>query len=373
MMFGKKNRKASPAAISQEKVDQILQVCQAICQGDFEARINNISPDDGVERELCLRINEMIDRTDAYVRESTACLGFMVNNQYFRRIAEHGMVGNFKDAVIKINAAADGIQVKTEKFSEIVDTISGVSTELNASALTMNHTASTASDRSTAVATVAKEAGANTQTVAAAADQLNASIQEINIQVSNSSTMAKDAATEAAQADVLVRGLSEASSEINHVVSLINAIAAQTNLLALNATIEAARAGEAGRGFAVVANEVKSLAMQTAKATDDIQAQISKIQEVSSNAAGAISGISASISNISDVSADIAAAVQQQGAATQQIAANVQDAAAGVAEITSNISGVTDNIDEVRAAANEVGAVSKDLASHAATLQVLTS
>ena len=369
MMFGKKNRKASPAAISQEKVDQILQVCQAICQGDFEARINNISPDDGVERELCLRINEMIDRTDAYVRESTACLGFMVNNQYFRRIAEHGMVGNFKDAVIKINAAADGIQVKTEKFSEIVDTISGVSTELNASALTMNHTASTASDRSTAVATVAKEAGANTQTVAAAADQLNASIQEINIQVSNS----KDAATEAAQADVLVRGLSEASSEINHVVSLINAIAAQTNLLALNATIEAARAGEAGRGFAVVANEVKSLAMQTAKATDDIQAQISKIQEVSSNAAGAISGISASISNISDVSADIAAAVQQQGAATQQIAANVQDAAAGVAEITSNISGVTDNIDEVRAAANEVGAVSKDLASHAATLQVLTS
>jgi methyl-accepting chemotaxis protein len=151
-----------------------------------------------------------------------------------------------------------------------------------------------------------------------------------------------------------MQGLAENASRISIVVDLIQVIASQTNLLALNATIEAARAGEAGRGFAVVASEVKSLANQTAQATDEIRAQIAGMQQVTTSAVGAIRNISQTIGEINEVTTAIAAAVEQQGAATREIARNIQHAAGGTSEVSSNIVGVSTASAEAGAAASEV-------------------
>lgn len=291
-MFGRSNAKVvSGNGVRPERIHEILGVADAVCKGNFEARITGIPTAEGAERELCLRINEMIDRADAYVRESTACLAFISRNEYFRRIAEHGMLGAYGNAARAINAAADGVETKMNKFAEMVDTIASASQELSANAQSLGNTANMTSERAAAVSEAAEEAGSNTQTVASAAEELNASIQEINRQVSQSTTMAAEAVEEANQANELVNGLSKVSQETESVVGLINDIADQTNLLALNATIEAARAGEAGKGFAVVASEVKSLAGQTANATDGIQAQVTQIQSATGSAVESIVGI----------------------------------------------------------------------------------
>ncbi|MBT4888505.1 MAG: hypothetical protein HON65_03010, partial [Rhodospirillales bacterium] len=218
--------------LSATKFEQILTVIDDICQGDFESRISDITLVNGMERMLCLKINEMIDRADAYIRESTACMEFVARNRYFRRVASHGMLGDYKNAVNGMNKAADSIESKIMTFGEMVETISAASPELNASAQSMGETASHASSRATTVAAAAEEAGSNTETVAAAAEELNSSIQEINRQVSQSAVMASDAVIEAENANDLVNGLSESSTRIEQVVTLINDIAKQTNLLA---------------------------------------------------------------------------------------------------------------------------------------------
>ena len=151
-----------------------------------------------------------------------------------------------------------------------------------------------------------------------------------------------------------MQSLAEGAQKIGEVVNLINDIASQTNLLALNATIEAARAGEAGKGFAVVASEVKSLANQTAKATEDISAQITAIQSSTKGAVDAIKNIGTTISQIGEIATTIAAAVEEQGAATQEIARNVQQAAAGTQEVSTNIGGVTTAAAETGSSASQV-------------------
>jgi methyl-accepting chemotaxis protein len=199
------------------------------------------------------------------------------------------------------------------------------------------------------------------QTVATATEELSASIAEISQQVTRSSNMAGKAVQEAEQTNGKVRDLVSASARIGEVVQLISGIAAQTNLLALNATIEAARAGESGKGFAVVASEVKSLANQTAKATEEISAQITQIQEATRQAVAAIEGISGTISGINETATAIAGAVEEQQAATREIARNVQEAAQGTQEVSSNIVGVTE-------AANKTGKVSQDALITASSL-----
>jgi len=156
----------------------------------------------------------------------------------------------------------------------------------------------------------------------------------------------------------MVRKLSQTVSAIGAIVSLINDIASQTNLLALNATIEAARAGDAGKGFAVVASEVKSLANQTAKATEEIEAQVASMRQVTGEAVGSIGNISGTIGDINQIASTIAAAVEEQGASTQEIARNVQQAAAGTDEVSANIGEVMQAAANTGVAANEVlGAV----------------
>ena len=220
-----------------------------------------------------------------------------------------------------------------------------------------------------AVSAGAIEASTNVQTVAAATEELNASIGEIGNQVTMSTKVAEDAVSEAERTSNVVTGLAAATDRIGQVVTLIQDIANQTNLLALNATIEAARAGEAGKGFAVVASEVKSLATQTAKATDDIAAQIRQIQESTQGSADAIAQITSTIGRVSEISTTIASAVEEQGAATQEISRNVQQASAGSTEVANNITGVTLASQQTSAGSIQVLSAASELARNGALLQ----
>jgi methyl-accepting chemotaxis protein len=170
-----------------------------------------------------------------------------------------------------------------------------------------------------------------------------------------------------------VKALAEAAQKIGDVVKLINDIAGQTNLLALNATIEAARAGEAGKGFAVVASEVKSLATQTAKATEDIANQVKAIQSATGDSVAAIEGITTTITRINEIATTVASAVEEQGAATKEIARNVQQASAGTTEVSRNISGVTQAAGETGAASSQVLGAASDLAKQGETLRAEVS
>ena len=236
----------------------------------------------------------------------------------------------------------------------VVQSVSSASTELQSSAEAMSTTSEETSTQSTTVAAASEEASTNVQTVAAAAEELASSVGEISRQVAQSTNIAGKAVTEAELATEEVQGLVSATDKIGQVVSLITDIADQTNLLALNATIEAARAGEAGKGFAVVASEVKNLANETAKATEEISAQIRGIQSATNNSVKAIGSITGIIGEISDISSAIAAAVEEQGAATQEIARNVEQASAGTSEVSINISGVQQAAGETGQSATQV-------------------
>jgi methyl-accepting chemotaxis protein len=196
-----------------------------------------------------------------------------------------------------------------------------------------------------------------------------ASVSEIAQRVQESSTIAAQAVTQAAKTDARIAELSTAAGRIGDVVKLITAIAEQTNLLALNATIEAARAGEAGRGFAIVASEVKALATQTAKATDEIGAQISTMQAATSDSVAAIKEIGGTIGRVAEIAEAIAAAIQEQGAATQKISLNVHQAAAGSALVATNITNVNRGASETGSASARVLGSAQSLARDSGSLK----
>jgi methyl-accepting chemotaxis protein len=270
-------------------------------------------------------------------------------------------------------ARAQKMEALTRDFdsevSNVLKAVASAATELQSTASSMTATAEETSRQSTAVAAAAEEAASNVQTVASASEELSSSISEISRQVSQSAKIASKAVTEAQETDAKVQGLTEAAQKIGEVVQLINDIAAQTNLLALNATIEAARAGEAGKGFAVVAAEVKSLANQTAKATDEIAQQVGAIQGATRDSVDAIKSIGRTIAEINEIATTIASAVEEQGAATQEIARNVQQASAGTSEVTSNITGVSQAASETGSAASQVLGASSELSKQSEQLR----
>jgi methyl-accepting chemotaxis protein len=251
----------------------------------------------------------------------------------------------------------------------VVDSVASQATEMQSSAQAMTNTAEQATHRATAVAASVEEASANVQTVASAAEELSASVLEIGRQVEQSSKVAGQAVIEADKTNATVEGLAKTAQRIGEVVQLIETIAGQTNLLALNATIEAARAGDAGKGFAVVASEVKSLANQTAKATEDIRAQIGDIQGATGQTVEAIRSIGATIRQMSEIATSIASAVEEQGAATREIATNVHQAAQGTSDIATNIVGVSHAASETGAAAAQVLSAAGELSKQSETLR----
>lgn len=221
--------------------------------------------------------------------------------------------------------------------------------------------ASGSNERVSAVASASNEASSNVQTVAATTEELAVSVGEIGTRVSTASRIVNEVTGNARLANEKVAGLTTSAQRIGDVVSLIQDVAAQTNLLALNATIEAARAGEAGRGFAVVANEVKTLADQTAKATDDIRQQIAEIQFSTKSAAEAMEGIVVCMDEVNKHTQEIASAVHQQSAATSEISHSVREAARGTEEVAGHMPGVTEAVDETSESATRLLQVSEDL------------
>ncbi len=314
-------------------------VMATIAQGKFNSRVT-VERDD--EIGIALRGLQALQAKLGFDRESQKDMAARAALQ--RKADMHRLAGDFEAAV-----------------GEIIETVASASTELEAAASTLTHTADSTQQLSIVVAAASEEASTNVQSVASATEELTSSVNEISRQVQELARMANEAVDQARQTNDRVGELSKAAARIGDVVELINTIAGQTNLLALNATIEAARAGEAGRGFAVVASEVKALAEQTAKATGEIGQQIGGIQAATQDSVGAIRQISGTIEKLSEISSTIAAAVEEQGAATQEISRNVQQAAQGTQQVSSNIS-------DVQRGANETGSASTQVLSSAQSL-----
>jgi methyl-accepting chemotaxis protein len=270
-------------------------------------------------------------------------------------------------------------QVSTEKVrladtferevSAVVDAVASSAERLQASALALSGTAATSGEEAAAVAEAGARATADVQSVAAAAEEMAASVNEISRRVTEAAEVASRAVAEARQTDATVQGLSEAAARIGDVVRLIGDIAGQTNLLALNATIEAARAGAAGKGFAVVASEVKSLAGQTAKATEEIARQIAEMQGATSQAVAAIRGIGTTVERTSEIATTIAAAVEEQGSATREIARSAAQVAEATSTVASRIQGVRGAAEATGASASGMRDDSGALAAQAAALR----
>ena len=243
-------------------------------------------------------------------------------------------------------------------------------------AVTMRTTASTlfaashrTSERAEGAVESSNEASVNVETAATAAEELSSSIGEISRQLAHTNDLVKVAVKEATMTNTEIHSLAKAAQKIGDVVKLIQDVAGQTNLLALNATIEAARAGEAGRGFAVVASEVKSLAVQTAKATEEIAGQIAGVQGSTTAAVGAIGRIADRMKEISQFTAAAAASVHQQNAATSEISHNVASAAGGTKEIVAVLGDVAGAATETRQSAETVLGASKAVETAAADLR----
>ena len=250
----------------------------------------------------------------------------------------------------------------------IVANVSSSAAQLESAADTLTQTAETTQSLSTHVAGASEEASSNMQSVAAATEELSMSVDEIGRQVHESSRIAASAVKQANLTDERIGELSRAAQDIGDVVKLITAIAEQTNLLALNATIEAARAGEAGRGFAVVANEVKSLAAQTADATDRIVAQVAAIQGATGQVVGAIQNIAERMNAIEKFANSVATSIEQQAIATGEIASGVAMASTSALSVSSDLSVLADSVEETGRSAEQVRGAAGEVADQAQRL-----
>ncbi|HQT76973.1 MAG TPA: cache domain-containing protein [Rhodopila sp.] len=308
-------------------------------------------------------------RGDEIGRMARAVAVFKSNASAKRELEDARLRSDAEAQAGQRRAAAQLADQLQARLGQIAGALHDASERLMGAAGEMRNATDLADGQATSAKVLVDGTSSNVGMVASAAEELASSIHEIGSQVAKSSTIAVRAVEEARRTDALVQRLSENATRISSIIQVISGIAAKTNLLALNATIEAARAGDAGRGFAVVASEVKSLASQTAKATEEIGGQIEQIQAATADAVSAIANIGETINEINALSSGVAAAVEQQGAATSEISRNVRQAASGTSEVSACIAGASKAVSIAGGSAGAVVTAAEALASQSRALK----
>lgn len=310
-----------------------------------------------------------VDRKDEIGSMAQALLIFKEGLQEAKRLEaaqEEERLGRERraEAIEQLTAGFD------EDSSQALGIVASATEEMQATATSLTATAEETASQADVVTEGAENTATNVRSVAAATEELRASISEISQQVETSSQVSNEASDEARRSSETMGTLSESAQSIGAVVDLIQDIASQTNLLALNATIEAARAGDAGKGFAVVASEVKSLATQTAQATEQISEQINAMQSVTTEAVTSIERVAETIVRVNEYSTSIAGAVAQQSAATDEIARSVEEASAATNGVTDNIKAVSQAAGDTSSASTQVASATDELAQQTEGLKV---
>ncbi|HWI44140.1 MAG TPA: methyl-accepting chemotaxis protein [Nocardioides sp.] len=364
----------------------VTEICNAAASGDLEPRVPMLG--DAPELvELRESVNSLLDRTDAYVRESSASLEFASQRKFYRRFLVRGMLGSFKAGAQTINSAIAAMAETNDELSAaerrrlelaagfesavlgLSDQVAAASAEMEASSRSLAATAEGTATRAVTVTSNSETASQAVTVAAAAVEQLVATVRSIEEQTSGANRAGAQAVQEADAVRDTVQSLASASEEIGEVVGLISQVASQTRLLALNATIEAARAGESGKGFAVVASEVKTLASETADATSRIEQQVHAIQAATAAAVDAIASIAGAVRGMGENVATIATAVGEQRDAAAELSRTTTEAAGAVAVVSEDIAAIGSSTETTSAGASEMTNASLELSRLSADLR----
>ena len=331
---------------------QVASQMEELANGNTEIEISSSEREDeiGAIARSLIALREGVRKNAALVEEIKAR-----DDREARLLRDAAVRAGTEIYIGELTTLMDGLGVMTRQMSEDTETMKSAVRHADAGSESARGSAT--------------EAAQNVSAVAGAAEQLLDAIEEISRQVVDSTGVVREAVAQTEKSSAGISRLSAAASRVGDVVELISRIAAQTNLLALNATIEAARAGEAGRGFAVVAQEVKTLATRTAKATQDIAAQIADMQSATDQSVGAIVAIREKITAVERISAIIASAVHEQGASTQEIVRSTRSAAEGTRSMSDHVGSVGKAVGDVNDSVDSVVRLAQDLDSFAVRMR----